>query len=58
MLNSIGRQTAFTEIAGPFAHWLAERRLERKLSVPMVDEAVNALDTALKDVLYVPDEDA
>lgn len=56
MLNSVGRQTPFVEIAGPFAHWLAERSIGRKLSVPMVEEAVNALDAALKEVIYVPDE--
>jgi len=40
ILNSIGRQTPFVEAAGPFAHWLAERKMERRLSVPMVEEAV------------------
>jgi intracellular multiplication protein IcmP len=57
MLNSVGRQTPFTEVAGPVAHWLAERRFDRKLSVPMVEEAVNALDQALKEIIYIPDED-
>lgn len=55
MLNTVGRQTPFVEIAGPFAHWLAERELGRKLVVPMVDEATNALELALKDVIYRPD---
>lgn len=57
MLNSVGRQTAFPEASGPFAHWLAECALDRKLSVPMVDEAVIALEIAIKDILYVPDKD-
>lgn len=57
MLNSIGRQTAFTEVAGPFAHWLAEQRIGHKLMVPTVEEAVNGLEAALKEILYVPDED-
>jgi len=56
MLNGLGRQTAFTEIAGPFAHWLAERKLGRKINVPMVEEAVKALDEGLKDIIYVPDQ--
>jgi intracellular multiplication protein IcmP len=56
MLNSVGRQTAFIEISGPFAHWMAERKLGRKISVPMVEEAVKALDIALKEVIYVPEE--
>lgn len=55
MLNNIGRQTAFAEVGGPFAHWLAENKLGRKISVPMVEEAVKALDIALKEVVYVPD---
>lgn len=55
MLNSVGRQTVFSEIAGPFAHWLAEKKIGRRLSVPMVDEAVNALEAALKEVIYSPE---
>lgn len=50
MLNSVGRQTAFPEVAGPFAHWIAECALGRRLLVPMVDMAVNALEIALKEV--------
>lgn len=56
MLNSVGRQTPFTENAGAFAHWLAEVKLGRKLFVPMVAEAVTALDLALKDIIYIPDQ--
>lgn len=57
MLNSIGRQTAFSEVAGPFAHWQVERAIGRKLVVPMVEEAVNGLDSAIKDSLYIPEGD-
>lgn len=56
MLNSIGRQTPFSEVGGPYAHWLAERKLGRKLIVPMIEEAVNALELALQERVYVPDE--
>jgi len=56
VLNSIGRQTPFTEIAGPFAHWLVEARLGRKIMAPMVDEAVMALDTAIKEIKYNPEK--
>lgn len=56
MLNSVGRQTPFVEIAGAFAHWLAEKEFGRKLIVPMIDEATNALDIALKEIIYRPDE--
>lgn len=57
MLNSVGRQTPFAEVSGPFAHWLAERELRRKSMVPMIDEAVKALEIAFKDVIYIPKEE-
>ena len=56
MLNTVGRQTPFVEVAGPFAHWIAERELGKRLLVPMVEEATNALGLALKEILYKPDE--
>lgn len=56
ILNSVGRQTAVPEVAGAFAHWIAERKLARPLKVPMVDEAVKALDMALKEIIYEPEE--
>ncbi len=57
MLNSVGRQTAVTEIAGAFAHWLAEKKVRRPLKVPMVDEAVRALEVALQEIIYEPEEE-
>lgn len=50
MLNSVGRQAAFPEAAGPFAHWIAEQAIGYRLLVPMVDAAINALEMALKEV--------
>ena len=58
MLNTVGRQTPFVEVAGPFAHWVAEKELGKKILAPMIDEATNALDVALKEVVYRPDESA
>lgn len=55
MLNSVGRQTSFSEVSGPFAHWNVERAMGRRLMVPMVEEAVNGLEAAIKDILYIPD---
>lgn len=55
MLNCVGRQTVFPEVAGPFAHWKIERAMGRRLLVPMVEEAVNGLDAAIKEILYIPD---
>jgi intracellular multiplication protein IcmP len=56
MLNTVGRQTPFVEVAGPFAHWIAEKQVDRRLLVPMVEEATNALELVLKEILYRPDE--
>ena len=50
MLNSIGRQTPFSEVGGAFAHWKAEKAMGRRSVVPMVDEAVKALEDAVKEV--------
>jgi intracellular multiplication protein IcmP len=57
MLNNMGRQTAFPEVSGPFGHWKVEVRLRRPLKTPMVDEAVEALDDALQQIIYKPDDD-
>lgn len=50
MLNCIGRQTPFAEVAGPFAHWRAEKVMKRRSLVPMIDEAIKALEVAVKEV--------
>lgn len=57
MLNTVGRQTPFVEVAGPYAHWIAEKEAGRKLLVPFVEEATNALEIALKEIIYKPDEE-
>ncbi|MBA2654547.1 MAG: type IVB secretion system coupling complex protein DotM/IcmP [Gammaproteobacteria bacterium] len=57
MLNSVGRQTAFPEVSGAYAHWLAEKKFGRPLRVPMIDEAVKALDWAIKEVKYEPEDE-
>ncbi|NNM60308.1 MAG: type IVB secretion system coupling complex protein DotM/IcmP [Legionellales bacterium] len=57
MLNNVGRRTAFTEVAGAYAHWLAERAIGRKLLVPMVSEATIALVAALEEIVFNPDQD-
>ncbi|MFM8454267.1 MAG: type IVB secretion system coupling complex protein DotM/IcmP [Gammaproteobacteria bacterium] len=56
-LNSIGRQTPFVEVAGVFAHWITECAIKRPLSVPMIQEAVIAMEIATDAVIYVPDEE-
>jgi len=57
MLNTVGRKTAVTEVAGAYAHWLAECQYARPIKIPMVDEAVNALELAITETLYKPDEE-
>ena len=56
MLGSIGRQTPFVEVSGPFAHWLVEKKLNRPLRTPMIENAVKALEVAVGEVLYEPEE--
>ncbi|MDF1758683.1 MAG: type IVB secretion system coupling complex protein DotM/IcmP [Legionellaceae bacterium] len=56
MLNSIGRQTPFAEVGGPFAHWRAEQSMGRSCRAPMIDEAIKALEVAVKEVKLTPKE--
>ncbi|KTC66540.1 IcmP protein (plasmid) [Legionella adelaidensis] len=56
MLNCVGRQTPYAEVAGPFAHWKAELAMKRKSLVPMIDEAIKALEIAVKEVKLSPKE--
>ncbi|HIG0327937.1 TPA: type IVB secretion system coupling complex protein DotM/IcmP [Legionella pneumophila] len=54
MLNCVGRQTPYSEVAGPFAHWKAEKEMGRRSLVPMIDEAIRALEIAVKEVKLSP----
>lgn len=56
MCNSVGRQTPFAEVGGPFAHWKAEKAMGRSSRAPMVDEAIKALEIAIKEVKISPKE--
>ncbi|HLD16990.1 MAG TPA: type IVB secretion system coupling complex protein DotM/IcmP [Coxiellaceae bacterium] len=57
MLNTVGRQTAVIEVAGAYAHWLAEKRYACALRVPTVKEAVIALENCVADILYIDARD-
>lgn len=57
ILNSTGRHTPFCEVGGPFAHWKAEKAMKRKVVRPMVDQAIKALNEAVKIIIYTRDED-
>lgn len=56
VLNSVGRQTVFPEVAGIFAHFYAEKVIGYRLMSPMVEEAVISLEDAIDDLVYVPDD--
>ncbi len=56
MLNSVGRQTPFAEVGGPFAHWRAEQVMGRSALAPMVDEAIKALEIAIREIKLSPKE--
>lgn len=56
ILNNVGRQTAFVEVAGIFAHWQVEKALKQRSLVPMVDEAVKALEIGIKEIKLTPKE--
>jgi len=56
MLNCVGRQTPYAEVGGPFAHWRAEQAMKRSSRAPMIDEAIKALEIAIKEVKLSPKE--
>jgi intracellular multiplication protein IcmP len=56
VINNVGRQTPAAEVGGIFSHWYYEMALKRPLSAPRVDSAVDALEVALTEVMYVPDD--
>lgn len=56
MCNCVGRQTPFVEVGGPFAHWKAEKAMGRSSRAPMIDEAIKALEIAIREVKLSPKE--
>jgi intracellular multiplication protein IcmP len=56
VINNVGRQTPAVEVGGIFSHWYYEMALKRALNSPRIDPAVEALNIALSEVIYVPDE--
>lgn len=57
ILNCVGRQTAFVEVAAIFSHWQVEKRLRRPLRLPQINMAVDAFYDAVEEIDYNPDED-
>ena len=52
MLNAVGRQTVTVEVAGAYAHWLAEIELGSAIKIPMVEEATNAFEFVFEEMIY------
>jgi intracellular multiplication protein IcmP len=52
MLNNVGRKSSFVECCAPWAHFLAEKSLERKIANPMIANALIAIDQDLYDSNY------
>ena len=50
VLNCVGRQVSFVEVAGIFGHWKAEQIAKHKLESPYVIKAVDGLEKALSEV--------
>lgn len=50
VLNCVGRQVSFVEVAGIFGHWKAEQIARHKLEAPFVSKAVDGLEKALTEV--------
>lgn len=53
VLNCVGRQVSFIEVAGIFGHWKAEQIAKHKLEAPFVAKAVDGLERALIEVKVV-----
>lgn len=50
ILNGVGRRVAFAEIAGIYAHWIAEEVAGHPIERPYVVKAVDGLERALLEV--------
>jgi intracellular multiplication protein IcmP len=53
-LNNVGRNVAWTEVAGIYGHWLAEKIVDAPLVRPYVQKAVEAFADALKNIKLKP----
>ena len=53
-LNNVGRNVAWTEVAGIYGHWLAEKVADGPLLRPYVQKSVEAMADALKNIKLKP----
>ena len=49
VLNNVGRNVAWTEVAGIYGHWLAEKVNEGPIMRPYVQKAIEAMAESLKN---------
>lgn len=56
VMNNVGRNTAFTEIAGLYCHYLHEAKKARPLEKPEVDNAVKGLIEAIDGYKFSDEE--
>ncbi len=57
VLNSVGRQVAFVEVGGPICHFKVEKRLRRPLKTPIIQEAIDALEESVSEIIYKSDDE-
>ncbi|MCF6764397.1 type IVB secretion system coupling complex protein DotM/IcmP [Thiotrichales bacterium 19S3-7] len=57
VLNNVGRRAVYAEAGAMHAHWLAESRLKKAITYPMVANAITALQGALDMVLIEEDDE-
>lgn len=53
ILNCVGRQVSYVEVAGIFAHWKAEQTAGHKLEIPLIGKAIDGLERGLIEVKLV-----
>ena len=53
ILNCVGRQVSYVEVAGIFAHWKAEQTAGHKLEIPLISKAIDGLERGLIEVKLV-----
>lgn len=53
-LNNVGRNVAWTEVAGVFGHWLAEKTLEEPIMRPYTKKTIDAYVEALNNIKVKP----
>lgn len=56
VLNCVMRRTYFAEVSGVYAHYLAEKVAGHAIEMPYTNKAAPALELALRDIIFEPDQ--